>query len=108
MTIVVGIEELLEPLKELKVVLETSLDKPINRYFLLKIKVNEDVRVMALIRTYLVTSNPFEGSLEDLEVLDVFVFQVRPPLNFLELSGSREEKIHELAVCSPYIDIRNK
>lgn len=48
--------------------------------------------------THLIAPNFLEGSLKLFEVVDVFVFQVGPKLDFLKLNGARKEKVHKLGV----------
>lgn len=53
-------------------------------------------------RTDLVHIHPFEGGLEQFEVVKVLVLQLGLKLDLFKTDAAREQKIHELAVGSSY------
>lgn len=50
--------------------------------------------------THLFHTHLFEGNLEQLEVMDVFVLQFGTKLHFLQRQRTVKQHVHELAVCS--------
>lgn len=104
-TVVVGVIELLEPLDEVQVVLESAFDQFLDRNDL-KSRNRSDRSPPAargggqVRRTHLVHVHPFEGGLEQLEVVKVLVLQLGLKLDLFKTDAAGEQKIHELAVGS--------
>lgn len=109
-TIVVGVEELLEPLDEIQVVLESAFDQFLYRNDLKsgnekkrkspKPQTERNREGETVHRADLVHVHPFEGGLEQLEVVKVLVLQLGLELDLFKTDAAGEEKVHELAVGS--------
>lgn len=103
--VVVCVKELLEPLDEIEVVLESAFDQFLHRNDLKsggEEKQNQANRKrnQKVQRADLVHIHPFEGGLEQLEVVKVLVLQLGLKLDLFKTDAAGEEKIHELAVGS--------
>lgn len=86
MTIVVGVEEFLEPLEELKVVLEFSFDKLVNRNDFL------DSQILPC-------------SLDQLPVGEPIKFETTVPFDLLQLDAFGEQKVGEQTIASASVQL---
>lgn len=65
---------------------------------------SSDISAVSVRVTYFVDSHLFEGDLQELEVLDVFVLQLGTKFHFLQRHRVDKQHVHELTVGSACTD----